>query len=370
MRLWSSQRGFRIALVAVLAITALGTLEPVGVDAAAQLNSTVVRLANMQTATTTVGSVCVIAHSASATQYVQVTFPAGFTVSTTLANWTTTNSAPSSPGSGSNYWPVAAGGATVGWPSALTATNVTGQTVTWSYTSTTLSQTVYTCFDWTTAAALTNGAAVASTTGVVDLENSTPTVVDTGNYAVSVLTAVNNNQIVVSATVPPIFEFSLSGNTDAFGNLSISSVTDTTGVTATVTTNAKGGWFMWVSSANQKLVSASSGGQINSVGWNGDGPTTLTPGTASQYGLAVTSVTGLTLLCSAANLSVSPEYNTGVTTNEGGAMEANFAEIGQCTGAPSNGDGLKLVEVAGITPVTPAATDYTDTLTVTGAGAF
>lgn len=369
MRLWSGQRGFRIAIVVVLSITALGTLEPVGVDAASQLNGVVVRLANMQATSTTVGSVCVIPHSAGSMDYVRVTFPAGFTVSTTLANWTTSLTPPSSPGTGSNYWPVAAGGATVGFPNALTPTNVTGQTVTWQFTTAVaLTASVYNCFDWTTAAALTTSGAIASIDGTVDLEDSTPTVVDSGGYAVSVLT--NANQVLVTATVPPIFEFSLTPNADSFGNLSISSVTDTAGVTATVTTNAKNGWYMWVSSANQGLKSASSGAQINSVPWNADAPTTLTPGTTTLYGLAVTSFTGTTLICSASNLSVAPEYNTGVSTTEGGDLTGNFTEIGQCTGAPSNGDGLKLVEVATITPVTPAATDYTDTLTVTGAGGF
>jgi hypothetical protein len=372
MRLWSSQHGFRIAIVVVLAITALGTFEPVGVDAANQLNSTLVRLSNMQTATATTGSVCVVPHSSGSMDYVQVTFPTGFVVSTTAANWTTSITAPSSPGTGSNYWPTDSTGPAVGFPNALSATpTIAGQTVTWQFTTAVALNTtgVYNCFDWTTAAALTTGPVAASTTGVVDLEDATPTVIDTGSYAVSVLSAANNNQIVVSATVPPIFQFSLTGNTDSLGNLSISAATDSTGVTATVLTNAKGGWYMWVESANQKLVSATTGGSIGSVGWNTDAPTTFTNGT-SQYGLAVTTVNGGTLLCSASNLSASPEYNTGAATNEGGALTVNFSEIGQCTGAPSNGDGLKLVEVAGVSPITPAATDYTDTLTVTGAGAF
>jgi hypothetical protein len=372
MRLWSSQRGLRIGFAVSLVIATFVSFAPTPSLAAANLNDTMVRLTNMMQNAYTSGSVCLQPTTSEAvdnSDYILVQFPANFTLSTTLSNWTTSITAPSSPGSGSNYWPSTA----VGWPVALTATNVNGtsNTVTFHYASAqNLSISQIYCFDWTnsTAAAYT-GVFTASEEGTLTLEDATPTAIDTGNYAVSVLSG--GNQIVVNATVPPIFQFTMTGNTDGFGgNLSYSTVNATGGVTANITTNAKGGWIMWAEDSNQGLRSTTASKTIASVGWNGDVPSTLTAGTEG-YALGVTKQPAGTTICSASNLSVAPEYDTtGHAGTNGGDVTANFSEIGQCTGAPSANDGLKLVESCTIAATTPAATDYTDIITVVGAGNF
>ena len=364
MRRLRALPGIRVALAAVMVLATFASFLPATTYASTpELTMTMVRLNNMNATQTTTGSVCIQPSSSSPNEaQVQVTFPTGFTLATIASgNWTTTNSAPSSPGTGSNYWPSGA----LGWPSALTASNVTGQTVTFTFTSVALLTSHIYCFDWTTAAALTNPAAATDLQGVVTTQSSVPATIDQGQYA---LTVVTNDQIVVSAVVPPIFEFVMPGNTDTFtANLSDTSVQSTSGVTPIIRTNAKGGWIMWAKDSNQALNSASSGGTIPSVGWNTDAPSTMTPGTTAAYALSVIKQVAGGTFCT---LSVAPEYDTATSGGNGGEFWATFVDVGQCTGGPSNGDGLKLIEEATVTDVTPAATDYTDTITVVGAGLF
>jgi|SRR6202050_2803818 len=363
MRRWSTISGIRISLVAVLIVTTFASLLPQVAEAASVMKSTVVRFDSMDTSDFTSGTVCVEAFTGTNADYVQVTFPAGFTVSGTLGNWTTSLTQPSGPGSGSLYWPSGA----IAFPNALTATNVTGQTVTWQFTTAAaLSTTGYNCFNWTnTTTALKNPTSVGSSLeGSVDTENTTPAVMDSGNFATAVI---SNDQIVVTATVPPIFIFTMPSNTDTFtANLSPTGTTATSGVTPTIQTNAKGGWVMWVEDSNQALSSASTSGSIPSVGWNTNRPTSFTVGTA-QYGLSVIAEAAGGTACT---ITVDPEYDTTTYGGTGGEFWGHWQQAGQCAGGESNGDGLKFVEEAGVSVLTPAATDYTDTLTIVGAGLF
>jgi hypothetical protein len=216
--------------------------------------------------------------------------------------------------------------------------------------------------------------------GSVSTFTTGPTLQDTNNYALTVLAcavAPCGDNVTINATVPPIFEFALSTNTMTFsGNLDYTVVNTSSHVDATVTTNAKGGWIMWAKSQNLGLSSTSSGGTIPTVSWNSDLPTTLSPGSGgtAQDALGVTTLPATTPhvnYCSTSNLTVDPEYDTvGHAGTHGGAYTANYAEIGTCTGAVSDNDGLRMVCNVAITPVTPAATDYTDIVTVVGAGNF
>jgi hypothetical protein len=365
MRLKSYLSSVRVGLVVVLLLATLDAFLPGIAQASAELSQTMVRLDNMSASSATKGTVCVKGTTSTSTDYILVQFPSQFTLSTTLGNWTTTNSAPSGPGSGSLYWPSGASG----FPQALTATNVnTGtNTVTFQYASAQNigSSTLY-CFDWTNAAAITStGAAGVDLQGSVTTENASSVIEDIGEYALTILTS---NSITVTAVVPPIFEFTMPATSDAFtSNLSPSAITTTTGVTPTIKTNAKGGWIMWAHDSNQALTSASSSGSIPSVGWNSNNPTTLTAGTAGYALNILKSVAGGTFCTE----TVDPEYDTvGHGSGNGGEFWSNWQQIGQCAGGPSNGDGLELQEEAAIAVTTPAATDYTDTIYVTGAGLF
>jgi hypothetical protein len=67
------------------------------------------------------------------------------------------------------------------------------------------------------------------------------------------------------------------------------------------------------------------------------------------------------------------EYNGGAGLFEGGKLTTNFKQIATCTGtapATSDNDQIKVTERASIKGSTPAASDYTDTITVVGAGNF
>ena len=258
MRSKSVRPGIRISLVVALVLTGFTTLVPAAASACSvapcQLTSTMMRIEDMHAAHTSKGTVCLQPTVAATEKYVLLTFPTQFTLSTTLGNWSTdVINHPNDPAD--LYWPS---GAHV-WPTTVTATNVnTGtNTVTFQFgTPTALNVAFNYCFNWNNAAAITTvGAAGIDLQGSVTTEDATPAIVDEGNIALTVLA---DNTIVVNAVVPPIFEFTMTVNTDVFGsNLSPTSVKTTSGVTPTIKTNAKGGWVMWAKDSGQALTSAS-----------------------------------------------------------------------------------------------------------------
>lgn len=357
-------------------------------------------------------------------QGVTITSSTDFQVSTTLANWTSNTTNLGSANVGQDYWPQL-GASTIGtWPIAghpAAATNgpytaggppfqtATLKVVRFAETTAGTSfgfalNTTY-CFNWTGGTTATTYALENSYAGLNGWQENVPgyvatydctaacatvgagTLVMQSNWGTQLEGLAGNlsNQIVVTAVVPPIFEMTFGANTDAFKtNLDPSTPVQTNGVGITVATNAKGGWVVWSQSANQKLVSASSGGSINSVPWNVvlgvPAPTTLAPGTA-QYALNVGVASGIgtsPTLCGPTNTppgaEVAPEYAGTLGSFQGGALEANWAQIADCsTSTPPGTDGgttITLTELAEITFSTPAATDYTDTIYVTGAGQF
>src|ERR1700683_4396223 len=389
--------------------------------------ATVVVRLNMITASTySGGTVCVATPVSTGSipnfgseNYVDVGFPnesgiaggsSDFQVSTTTANWITTTPPPASPGTGSQYWPkINIGGSLVApsaWPSigatAVAATNgayVSGNPRTLKVvrfaTGAMVANKVY-CFDFADG----SGTPGAETSGTYSLETSTvgtngyqenvPGYVETYDCAsscgaVGAGTAVEssnwgtqitaNNSIVVSAVVPPIFVMSLSANVDSFPtNLDPNSVKSTTGVGVTVETNAKGGWFLWVKSKTQALTAAASGASIPSVGWNTDAPTDLVAGTPGyNLNAATTSnVNGVgTTLCTA---QPEAEYNGVLASFGGGELTPNWELAARSpTASPPGTDAgttVTLVESAAISFSIPAASDYTDTIYVTGAGQF
>jgi hypothetical protein len=319
---------------------------------AANLTETYVRLDRVKASTATGGMVCAKSATASVETTVKVTFPSGFTVNGTASNWTTTTT----------NLPT---GATA-WIGIGTASLVAAQDVTFPSGDMVVG-TLY-CFNFSGTTTLTTGSAGNDKTGVITAQSAGPATVDSGSYALAVIT---DDQIVVSAVVPPLFSFSLAGgNTDAFTTNLSTGVSVTTGKTFTITTNAANGWVAWVKSATANgLTSASTGANIAGAATaNDDAPTVL--GTIKGYAVDVSytdsATSGTGIVSQAAGWGA--EFNGNGTTS-GGTAENIFRAIAAADGV-TDGDTITLTELASITAIQKAATDYTDTLTVVVAGRF
>ena len=313
---------------------------------AANLQQTWVRVDRMAASATTGGMVCVKTAVTDVTETdVVVTFPTSFGVNTTAANWITTyTNLPN----GATSWPI----------TSNVANGVSGQAVT--FLSSNLTANTLYCFNFSETSTLTNHATPAN--------NYTGTVASGGNSSGYALSIVSNDQIVVTATVPATFTFSLSGNTDTFASNLSGTAQLSNGVTATIETNAASGWVAWVKSANAALNSASTGATIATIGSIDNTVTSLTT-TNYGYLLDVTftdSGTGTGAVTQADYYG--KEYD-GNSSNSGGTLSTSFQPIAASSGT-TDGDTVTLKALARITAVQAAATDYTDTLTVVAAGRF
>jgi hypothetical protein len=350
----------KLTVVAIVAIMA-ESIAPMltGIAHAApppQFSQAFLRLDRHKAVTTTGGTICATPPSGSTgtEKSFQITFPTqtgtDFVVNATAANWTVTvTNLPT--------------GATA-WPGIATATAVSSKTVT--FPSNALTSSVEYCFNFSGTNTLTNGSAGNSLTGVMHTLDLSTAVIDETNYATAIIT---NDQVAVSAVVPPTFVFALSGNTDTFpANLDPASISSTGGRTVSLTTNAKGGWIAWVKDSQQGLYSTAANYKINTSGTVDGAPSTLA--TNSEGYVLDTKLT--TDAAGGCTVTIDPEYN-GVGTVQGGTLSANFQPIASCTGSPpatSNGDVITLIERASIAGGTPAGSDYSDILTVVGAGNF
>lgn len=217
----------------------------------------------------------------------------------------------------------------------------------------------------------------ASTQYCVTLSSSSAVTNPTGagQYAVSVtagsdsatsaeIDVISSDQYTVNATVPPSFTMTSPTTPDNFSaNLSSSALTTTNGTSVTVTTNAKNGWFLWAEDNNGGLKSTSQSYTIATVPTGANqsfGSGTYGPG-HEAYGLGVTSVT----TSGSANA-----YYADAGGNTGGGLSSSVLnEIAAGTVA-TNGSTVNLKELANIAGTTPAAADYTDTITLVGSGSF
>ena len=334
----------KLLIVAVFALAPL--LVTAGNTHAASLSETMVRFDRLAVSTPTTGTVCATQSSTGTDASVEVTFPTGYTVSSTVGSWTvsTTNSG----------WPSGA----AAWPGVNTATTVTGQTVT--FPSSALTNGTLYCFNWTNTAAVTTQSTPSnSNSGTVATYTSTPTLIDSGSYVTSTVT---NDEIQVTATVPEAFSFTLSANSDSLGTLSSASVTSSpTPQTVTINTNAKNGWMVWAKDSGAGLVSASSSHTIASTtpGTN----STLSPGSEGyNTGLTSSQVGGT------GTITIASPF-VGGSTGKGGGLNTTYATLASSNGTSLNSV-LTLTNNVSVSATTPAATDYTDTVTVVGAGLF
>jgi hypothetical protein len=168
-----------------------------GHSSAATMTQTLVRFDRMAASATTTGTVCAKPATSSANVKTwTVTFPTGYTVSTTGADWQTANISTTN-----LNWPSGA----AAWPNATSATaSAVGQTVTWTNASVqNMNNTTLYCYNWTLASALTNkGSATNDNIGTVATQDNGAATIDTGTFATATVT---NDQVTVTATVNPSF---------------------------------------------------------------------------------------------------------------------------------------------------------------------
>jgi hypothetical protein len=225
--------------------------------------------------------------------------------------------------------------AATGTGSTITFTGITAYSVSTQY-----------CVTLTSATALTNPTAGTFTATVTAGNDSTTVGLD----------SIANNSYTVSATVAPTFTMSLPSTTDTLGTLSSTAYTSSTGVTATVVTNAANGWFLWAKDTNAGLASASAGYTIPSVSTSSNANMVTNQG-SPFYALGVTSGTA------------TANYADGGGSTGGGLSTTTYNEIATAS-APTASTPVNIKEIADISGITPAGPDYTDTITVVGAGGF
>ncbi len=322
--------------------------------AAGTLSNTSVKLNRMKTGVgTDIRLVFKTSASPGTVAKVQVTMT-GFTVNTTQ-----TASSASCVLSGTNG---GVSGATA-LPGTLTATgdNGTKKIVVSGVTSLSASTTY--CVDLTSATAVTNPSS-GNYTAPVETEDSGAVALDTTTVGLDVIP---DDQIVVSAIVPPSFTLALDGNTDSLGTINPGTRSVSSGRTATITTNASQGWVAWVKSLNTGLKSAAAGNYtINTFG-TVDGAASTIPNNADAYVLDVILTTDAS---GGGTVSIAGEYDgSAAPTTNGGTLSSTLQPIASSNGT-ANGDILTLKELAAVSATTPAANDYTDTLTVVAAGSF
>jgi hypothetical protein len=340
---------------------------------AGTLSTGLVRFDRMNASQATTGTVCATTNAASQTEAaVGVTFPTGYTVSTTVSNWAVDTTSTTGWPSGAAAW------TSIAQPSGGQAV---GQTVVFG-SGNLAANTLY-CFNWTNNAALSvKGSASNDNTGIITTCSANTTNcaglsthtadLDTANYATA---SVANNcgsgaqacdQIQVSANVNASFSFSLSATTAALGTLSTSSPTQSSAINASVSTNAAHGWQMWAAdlAGTPGLTSATA---TKTIAYNpsaGSSASTLSNG-AEGYNVGAGTASGST--CT--SVSTDTNFASGGVNYKGGGLDGTLRSLATSTGV-ANACALPIKVNASISPTTPAATDYASTVTVVAAGSF
>ncbi len=330
-----------VVIIASMIVVISPVLKVVGYAYAANFTNAYMRTDRMKASTATNVLVVIKPATVGTEAKVVVTFAAGYTVSASPT--VNTSSLPAGvtalPGS------LSASGA----GQVVTVTGVTDLSVGTSY-------------GFNIATGITNGTA-GEKVNTIATKTSGDVDIDSTRVAVRV---VSDDQIVITASIPPTLVFTLSGNTDTFAtDLSPSSVVSTTGKTVTIGTNADNGYIVWVRSTNAALSSATTLESVATAGSIDAAPTTLSIG-SDGYVLDVNLTTDSGI--GTGTVTIDPEYN-GTTTSAGGTLSTSYQPIASANGT-TDSDVLTVIARASISAVKAAADDYTDTLTLVGAGNF
>jgi len=210
--------------------------------------------------------------------------------------------------------------------------------------------------------------ATETTQGTITTKDAGSAIINQTTYSESI---VASDQVAVSGVVPPSFSFALSGTTDSFTtNLTPATVVSTTGRTITLITNAASGWIVWAQDAQNNgsgqgsLHSTVASHYIADVNGNAPGVASAALNTSSEnYGLGVTVTTN-----GSGSAAADAAYDG--TTNKAGSLDPTRFRPIASAGGVTNSDVITVTERANSLATTPAASDYSDTITFVGAGRF
>ena len=303
-------------------------------------------------ANTTTAKILVVAKAATVgtETTVKITWPttSAFTVDATASNHTVSSASLPSTYQGETL---------VAWPGIATATLVATGDVTFPSTD----LTVGTLYGFYVTGGITNPATGNAGTHLVTITTQAtgPATIDSQQVAVDTLSSATGDQVSVTATIPPSFNFAISDSAIALGTLSTASIsTNAMSTGIDVDTNASNGYAAFIRSegAAVTLASASTGDAINST----DTGSAVTCSAGSECYVVDVAVTGTGL--------PTGEYDGNGATS-GGVIAATYEQMTSAT-TSVNSDSIVLTAIVAISPLNKAATDYTDTWEIVGAGNF
>ena len=287
-----------------------------------------------------------------------IQFPSTFSIAGADTTWTSDTTAANLP-SGATAWPVTGASLKV-----LTAT----YSALFLVGDLASSANTY-CFHFVGTSSTVGTAGVDKTGQVVAYKSDAAgaTIMESGAYATAITSGTGSDQISVTASVSASFSFALSGGATGqalpLGVLnSATTATSPYQVTATISTNAANGFISWVKGTQ-------TGGRLYSTTATAYVTDTLSAyptitDLASATGYGIFGVTGTNAPTIAAG------YNTGPNgTSVGKINETTFNQLASKTGVQS-GSTFNIGARAKPASTDPAATDYTDTLTVVASGSF
>ncbi len=341
-----------IALAAVFALVSQFVTPFFQPAHAASLTDSYIRLDRMRVSTSNINTLVVFkvpVGNAATEDRVLVTFPSSTYFTIGGSPTVTTAGCPA----GTTALPGTLSLASAG--QVITVTGVTNLSASTSY-----------CFfinaGVTTTATPIPNTPVGDGSATIETRSDAVTTVDSTSVG---LKTISDDRVVVNATVYPYLQFTLSGNSD---NLTLDPAaisSSATPRTVTIKTNAAKGWLGWVKSTNAGLTSVAASKTIASTGTVNGTPTTLSAG-SEDFGLAA-SITTDSATAGTGTVTLDPEYNA--SGSQVGTLTTGFNSFATANG-PTDGDVITLTFRSTISPLTPAASDYTDTLYIVGAGNF
>lgn len=376
-------RSLYVLLASVLVMSYMLVFNKGHAFATPQFNKTYVRLDDLVAQDTGVsGRACFVPQTTTAINSIELTFPTtngspDYTLNTTASNWSLGTSNLNT-GNPLNETGVA--------NLPVHPTSVSGSSVEIDLTSafTPANTSTNYCFNWSGSNTLQvpSAGAVEQSPGILTTYSSTGASgpINTTQFGLPQTISTTGYEVSLTATVPPIFSMQISTTSDSLGNLSISNPISSSGVTTTLSTNAANGWILWIKDNAPSGSCGAKGGLYSSTknycikSSNAANTNEHAVINAEHY---ISSVTGTAVGSNGTCSSVAYQAASGYafdgitqTPNWGGVLSnSSYLPMAACNGT-ATGSTVVFTETATIVGATPAATDYGDTLFLTGAGEF